>query len=405
MIYQTENWKVSPWNDYTAVKRTLNCPEKVLLHDTTLRDGEQAAGVQFSYENKVAIGRSLIEAGVDRIEVCMPAVSEDDRRALTELAKHKTDVSKIYAFSRANPKDVQMAVDCGADGVCIEIPASNAVYPSYGWTEDEAALRAAQALTYAKEHGLETTLFLMDGTRGELHELTRLIAKVAAQADFDSVALVDTLGVLTPEAVRHGVAAVRDAAGGRSVEIHCHNDFGLAVANTMAAITCGAQVAHTTVLGMGDRAGGAPLEEIAIALPALYGIQTNLDTTKLKNLAAQVARASGVVLPNNKAVVGPNLFTTESGIPVMIQRRNKMMGNSEVEVWPFIPQYVGFKNSKIALGKFSGAYSVRAYLEDMGIPMEDDKVKILTQNVKDLSIEKGALLTLDDFKDLIAAVR
>lgn len=405
MEYLTKNWNVSPWNYYKEVQEKTDFADTVEIYDTTLRDGEQAAGVQFSYKDKIAIGEKLMEAKVDRIEVCMPVVSEDDRRALSDLAKRKTGPSKLYTLSRANPKDIQISVDCGVDGTSIEIPASKLVYPSYGWTEQNAIDKAVESLTYAKSQGLETTLFLMDSSRSELPDLVNLIQKICERTEFDAIALVDTLGVLTPEAVKHGIAAMKDVIGDKRLEVHCHNDFGMAVANTVAGLSCGAKVAHTTMLGMGDRAGGAPTEEVVLALNALYGVHTNVDTTKFKALAAMVAQAAKVALPLNKAVVGPNIFTTESGIPVMIQRRTKAAGGSDVDTWPFIPQYVGFKGTKIALGKFSGEHSIRAYLDDMGISLNDEKVKTLTNNVKELSVEKGSLLTLDDFKDLITEIR
>ena len=400
-----DNWKTSPVNYYDDVRSKLNIPEKVEIHDTTLRDGEQASGVQFSFDEKIAIAEKLMDARIDRIEVCMPAVSAEDQRALREIAKRKRNGVKLAAFCRAIPKDVRLAADCGADLAIVEIPACAETIATYGWTFDETIEKGIKAIEAAQEAGMKANLFLMDGSRGELGELLEIIRRVRAGVRFDALTLVDTLGVLGPDSVAYMARAFRDVAGDAALEIHCHDDYGLAVANTVAGVTNGACGAHTTVNGLGDRAGGAPTEEVVMALRAIYNAQIGADTTQFKSLCDLVGRCSRRPVPVNKAIVGDNLFTTESGIPAMIMIRSAKAGKPYRDYFPMDPTCVGFPGNKFVLGKFSGEYSVRYFLEAMGIELAPEKVRSLVGMIKDRSIETGELLTLDDFVELIKAIR
>lgn len=405
MTWISEYWKTSPINYYDEVRAQFSIPETVEVHDTTLRDGEQASGVQFSFDQKIAIAEKLMDAGVHRIEVCMPAVSKEDQKALIEVAKRKRGHTKLAAFCRAIPKDVQIAADCGADIAIVEIPACADTIKTYGWTVDQAIEKGTVAINAAKECGMATNLFLMDSSRGELPELIKILKAIRAATSFDAMTLVDTLGILSPESIKYAMRSMREAVSDVALEIHCHDDYGMAVANTIAGVVSGAGVIHTTVNGLGDRAGGAALEEAVMALKAIYGANIQIDTTQFKSLADMVGKFSKRPVPVNKAIVGDNLFTTESGIPAMIMIKSAEAGMPARDYLPMDPKCVGFEGNKIVLGKFSGEYSVTYYTKAMGIELSQEQIKRLVPMIKEKSIQTGDLLTLEDFRSLISQVR
>jgi len=288
-------------------------PRKVIIHDVTLRDGEQQAGVVFDKEDKIKIARMLDELGVHRIEAGMPAVSRDDKEAVKMIA-HEGLNAKIFCFSRCMKADVNLALECDVDGVEMEIPSSERIIKyAYGWPLEKAIELSVKATKYAADHGLHVAFFTIDATRADLDWWFRIINNVASKGHMDSLVLVDTFGVCTPEAIRYFTRKVRERFD-KPIEAHFHNDFGLATANTLAAVTEGAEIVHTTVNGIGERMGNADLAEVAVSLEALYGIRLGLKIDKLYELSKLVEKLSGVKMPPHKPVVGDGAFRVESGI-------------------------------------------------------------------------------------------
>ena len=229
-------WWVSPYNFKSEVRGELALPPKVEIHDATLRDGEQTPGVVFSIDDKIKIASKLSEIGVERIEAGMPAVSPQDAEAIKEISKLGLN-SRIFTFARAMKQDIDMALECGADGVIIEVPIG---YPKlvtqFGWTWEDVFKKSKDVINYAKEQGLFAVFFPYDTTRAREEDLTNLCKAIRDEAMPDSIGIVDTMGCATPEAIKYMVRWVKDMTG-LPIEIHTHNDFGMGVATELAAVT------------------------------------------------------------------------------------------------------------------------------------------------------------------------
>ncbi|MCL5069034.1 MAG: pyruvate carboxyltransferase [Thaumarchaeota archaeon] len=263
--YRTENYFVSFYNYLDEVREQFkNLAPRVKFHDITLRDGEQQANVIFRKDEKVKIAQKLDAAGIDRIEAGMPSVSKQDEEAVTQMS-HLRLTSKIYSFARCMKADVDMALKCDVDGIMMEVPSSDHLIKyGYGWSEERALTASIEATDYAHKHGLPVTFFTIDSTRASFDIFWRLVNAVATQGYMDALTLVDTFGVASPQAISYFVKKTKEKLGTkRPLEIHVHNDFGLGVANTIAAVMEGVDTVHTTVNGIGERSGNASTEEVA----------------------------------------------------------------------------------------------------------------------------------------------
>jgi len=303
----------SPWNYLPEVVEGFSFPEALELHDVTLRDGEQQAGVEFTTDDKIRIAELLAGAGVHRIEAGLPAVSKADEKAVREIARRGLP-SKIYAFSRCMLDDVKLAVDCGVTGVVMEIPSSHhLIEKAYRWPLEKAIDLSVEATSYAHEHGLTVSFFPIDATRAGIVELLDDLGTVARDGHVDSVGLVDTFGVISPHAIGYFARQVRNRLE-VPLETHFHMDFGLGVANTIIAVTMGASCIQTTIAGLGERAGNTPMEETVLALLTMYGLDAGIRTERFFPMAREVLERARVSQPSNRPVIGERLFNVESGI-------------------------------------------------------------------------------------------
>jgi isopropylmalate/homocitrate/citramalate synthase len=294
--WKTDNWFVSEWNFLDEVTKGFAPPAKVKIHDITLRDGEQQAGIIFTKDDKIRIAEKLSEAGIHRIEAGMPAVSPRDEAAIREIVKRNLP-SEIFCFCRCMVKDVELAADCGVKGIVIEIPASkHLIEQGYQWPLEKAIDLSIKATAYAKAQGLYTVFFTIDATRSDLQWLLNLVERVATEGHMDAFTLVDTFGVLSPHAATYFTKKVKERVS-TPLEIHFHSDFGMGVANTINSVLAGAEVIHSTVLGIGERAGNTPMEETVLALLTMYGIDVGIDYRKLNELSKLVQDLSGVQVP------------------------------------------------------------------------------------------------------------
>lgn len=373
----------------------MNFPEKVTLHDVTLRDGEQQAGIVFRKNEKVKVARALDEAGVNRIEAGMPSVSPEDMETIKEIS-HLGLGAKVFAFARCMKADVDNALKVDVDGVVMEIPSSDhLVKYGYGWDEKKAIATSVEATSYAHEHGLYVTFFTIDSTRARFDVFWRLVGGVANEGHMDSLAVADTFGVMSPQAYSCFIAKIRQATG-KPIEVHAHNDFGLAVANTIAALSAGAETAHVTVNGIGERSGNASLEELVMSLRMLYGVQTDIKFEKLRSLSKLVQDLSGIRVPPQKPIVGDGLFTTESGIIAGWWRKLEELG-MPLEMFPFVPEFVGHNHVNVVLGKKSGKDSILYAAKKLNLKIDDNKVDSIIAAVKLEATSKKRTLTDDEF--------
>jgi isopropylmalate/homocitrate/citramalate synthase len=371
----------------------LELPATVEFHDTTLRDGEQQAGVAFSREDKVAIATRLAAAGVTRIEAGMPMVSPDDEAAIRDIVQLDLG-AEIYAFARCMVADVEKAAACEVSGIVVEIPSSmHLIERGYGWKFERAVELAIEATLAAKEARLRTTFFTIDSSRAEMDWYLDLIEHVATSGHMDALALVDTFGGVSTHAMPVWVRKVRERFPHIRLETHVHNDFGLATANSIAAVAAGCDVIHTTVGGLGERAGNAPLEEVALALQMLYDVEHGLDTTSFFSLAKLVQERAGTTIASNKAVVGPGLFQIESGI--VAGWWNACGADWPLEVFPYRWDEVGQAAPRIVFGKGSGLPSLNA-VEGIGDDVPEDRRRQVLAEVKRRAVEMKSLLPVEE---------
>ena len=400
--WKTENWFVSPWNYEKDVTKDFHPPKKVKIHDITLRDGEQQAGIIFKKDDKIRIAEKLAEAGVHRIEAGMPAVSPPDEAAIKEIVKRNFG-PEIFCFSRCMVDDVKRAVDCGVKGIVIEIPASaQLIEQAYQWPLSKAIDLSIKATAFAKEQGLYTVFFTIDGTRTEMKWLLDLVDRVAREGHMDAFTLVDTFGVLSPHGAHYFTRKVRERVK-KPVEIHFHSDFGLGVANTIMAVLAGAEVIHSTVTGIGERAGNTPMEETVLALLTMYNIDVGINYGKMNELSQLVRKLSGTEIPANRPFIGEGAYTIESGI--VTGWFKNVFEKNPTTVFPVHPNFVGHEAPKIVMGKKSGVDNIELWSKKIGVQVsEEDTLKVL-QKVKLTSHDLKRTLSEEEFKKIIEEVK
>jgi isopropylmalate/homocitrate/citramalate synthase len=400
--WKTDDWFVSPWNYVEEVTKEFKPPRQVKFHDVTLRDGEQQAGIIFTKDDKIRIAEMLAEAGVHRIEAGMPAVSPMDEAAIKEIVKRKLG-PEIFCFSRCMVDDVKRAADCGADGVVIEIPASKElVEQAYKWPMEKAIDLSIKATAAAKECGLYTVFFTIDGTRAEMEFLLTLVEKVANEGHMDAFTLVDTFGVLSPHGARYFTQKVMERVK-TPIEVHFHSDFGMGIANTIMAVLEGASVIHSTIGGIGERCGNAAMEETALSLLTLYGIDTEINFNKLNELSSLVAKLGGTTIPRNRPFVGDGAYSIESGI-VTNWFRNAYEANPTT-VFPVRPSFVGHEVPQIVMGKKSGVDNLLIWAEKLGLTLLEEKRLEIVTAVKRFSHDQKRNLTEAEFKEIVEKVQ
>jgi isopropylmalate/homocitrate/citramalate synthase len=395
-----EPWQVegryftSPWNHLEEARQGLSFPERVRFHDVCLRDGEQQAGVAFTPEDKLAIAKQLSAAGVDRIEAGMPISSPADEAAVKSIVQADLD-SEIFAFARCMVPDVEMAKECEVDGIVVEIPSSNHIIErAYRWPLERAVEASIEATLAAKEAGLYTVFFTIDSSRAEFDWYLDLVERVATEGHMDALALVDTFGVVNPHAIPTWVANVRERLPDTALEGHFHDDFGLAVANSIAAVGSGVDVVHTTVTGIGERAGNTPMEEFAMALRMLYGVEHNLDTSKFYALSRLIRERAHHTIPSNRPVVGDRLFEVESGI--IVGWFNECIDEYPTELFPYHWDEVGQSPARVVYGKGSGLPSVQGALASLGLDGDEEAMRELIAAIKQRTLEHKALMPLEE---------
>lgn len=400
--WKTDKWFVSPWNYAEEVRKGFNFPEKIKIHDVTLRDGEQQTGIAFDKTDKVRIAEALAGAGVHRIEAGMPAVSAQDTAAIKEIVKQDFG-PQIFAFSRCMVDDVKRAVDTGVKGVVMEVPSSEHIIKyAYGWPLEKAVDLSIESTAYAHEQGLEVVFFPIDFTRAEISWVLDLIHRVATEGHMDSLGLVDTMGATSPHAMQYFVRHVKERFPGVPLEAHFHMDFGMGVANTIMALAEGVEVVQSTVLGIGERSGNTPWEETVLALLTMYGIDVGIDFSKLNDVAQLVRKICGIEVPTTRPVAGKHAFDVESGIIAtwLVNAGDEHM----TEVFPYRPELVGREPPRIVMGKGSGIDSVKDWLKKLDINASETEAMSVLEAVKEFGLAYKRLMTEGEFADLAKRV-
>ena len=361
------------------------------LYDTTLRDGEQTVGVVLSPDDKLEIARALDELGIERIEAGFPRVSEDDRRAI-ELILTAGLAAEIWGFSRAVPADVEALLELGVTASVVESPISDLKLDALGVSREAMLERIRSAVSFAAGEGVTVAYFGVDSTRADPGFFDRAYT-AAVEAGAREVVVVDTIGVASPEAVLELVGRTVELVGPDvPVHFHGHNDFGLATAAAVAAVQAGARWIQGTINGMGERAGNANLLEVALALDALYGVETTLRLERAREVSQRVRQLSGYALEPWKPVVGETLFRRESGAVAS-------QFHDPPSIEPYSADVVAAERA-IVLGKKSGIDSIRIKAAELGLELTEEDERALLDAVKARGAQKRGLVTDEELADL-----
>lgn len=363
--------------------------------DTTLRDGEQAAGVVFSIEEKKAIAKKLATMGIAEIEAGTPTMGEDEMQAVREIVELNLPV-RITAWCRAKQYDIDCAHACGVTSVNISLPISDILIQALGKSEQWVMDQMTELISAARENFEFLSIGLQDASRTDMNFLLRFIER-AESIGADRVRLADTVGVWDPMETYRTIRKVREHVGGLQIGFHAHNDLGMATANTIAAIRAGADSVDVTVNGLGERAGNASLDEVVMACRVSLGIDSGVESRQLVDLAVLVEQASGRVLPMNKPITGRSVFLHESGIHVHALVRDRKTYE------PFEPKSVGQNDSEFVVGKHSGRAGLRHVLSREGLTIGQREEKILLEQVRRAAISQKDSLTNEHIRQLYGA--
>ncbi len=402
--WNAEMWFTSPWNFDPEVRNEVHFDAHPRLHDVTLRDGEQQAGIVFTRDDKIRIAEHLAEVGVHRLEAGMPVVSKSDEAAIREIVRRlQGSPTQVFSFARCMVDDVKRSLDTGVKGIVMEVPSSTHIIErAYRWDLAKAVQTSVEATRFARDNGLYVVFFPIDFSRAPLDWVLNLLKTVATEGHMDALAIVDTFGGLAPHTVPSLVRRMRQVFPDTPFEVHFHDDFGMAVANTLMALAAGCQVAHTSVTGLGERAGTCAYEELALALQTMYDVDLGLKTEHFVPISRLVQRLAGVRVPANRCVVGDQLFDIESGLIVSWLRN---CGREfPTELCPFRPELVGNSGPRAVIGKGSGLDSMAYFLEQLGIQATAEQLQQLLAQVKERSLDGKRLLSLEEFREMAVSL-
>ncbi|MEM3665977.1 MAG: homoaconitate hydratase [Candidatus Bathyarchaeia archaeon] len=396
-LLQKEGVLASPYNFITGKLLPIN---DCVIHDGTLREGEQTPGVFLNVEDKVEIAEKLNEVGVQQIECGFPAASEKQKKCVEAIAKLDLD-ARIYAFARARYEDIDVVADMDVDGIIVSfsISSHHRRYKFKNMSKEEYLDRLASVISYAKRTGKIVLYSAEDTTReGDLNFLKKAF-KTAEESGADRVRIADTLGCITPNGMAYLVREIKKVID-IPIEVHCHNDMGLALANSIAAVESGAAGVSTCVNGLGERAGIAATEEVILALHVLFGIK-KFKLTQLTELSKLVENKTGIKIPPNKPITGDNVFAHTSGI----HQHGVLMNAVTYEFFP--PELVG-QRRKIYLDELCGRHGVLYIAEkELGMKISEDVAIKALSKIK-ASFSNGGrrvIYTPNELKELLMEIQ
>jgi methanogen homocitrate synthase len=370
-------------------------PKKIIIYDTTLRDGEQMVGVRFTRDQKLEIARRLAKIGVHQIEAGFPAVSEEERSAIKAIVNERLG-PKILVLSRLVKEDIDAAVDTGADLVMLFIATSDLhLKHKLNLTKEQVKRKLSESLDHIKERGVKFSFTPEDATRSDWSFMEELF-KMAERSGATRIGIADTTGSATPEAVAllvHRITGISKLP----VSVHLHNDFGLALAGALAGIREGATHINSSVSGLGERAGNIPLEQLVASLQVLYGMDLGIDMQGLTELSKIVAKYAKVSLSPHTPLVGENAFSHESGIHVAA------VLNEPSTYEPISPESVG-NTRRICFGKHTGRTAVRRKLEEKGLGNDEELVERVFKRIKAMGEANGAV-SEEEFWEIVTKER
>jgi 2-isopropylmalate synthase len=395
-----EKW-LSPLNFIEDLGIKNLSERKIAIHDVTLRDGEQTPGVAWKEDERVLLAQAFDEIGIPRIEIGMPIISEDIRKAIKKLTSMAHLKSEIEPLARAHVDDINMCLDCGVKSVGIEICLNPYVLRyAMDLSLEKAIERVVNITHYAKSNGMKTNFHGWDSGRTTLDYLHKAYSRIIEEAKPDSITVYDTFGDVTPIAVLFLFRKLKKWFPNTSFEFHTHNDFGFANGASLAAVMGGADCVHSSFNGLGERTGNTPTEEIALALELLFRIKTGVKLDQLKRVSNLVEEISKVKVHPNKPVVGERLFDIESGLVVDIIEKFRSLGVRTV--WgTYTPELVGANPQKIILGKGAGKSNVQYYLNKHGISLDKESLNDFVQEIKNVGRIKKSNINENEFLSIL----
>lgn len=369
-----DKFAISPYNQ--LVLSGVDSIKDVQIFDTTLRDGEQTPGIALSPEDKIRIAKALDNLGVSYIEAGFAVSSDIEKNTIKQINDLGLN-AQVLSLARSLDKDIDAVIDSGCDFVHIFIATSD-LHMKYKlkMTPEEVRAKAVESVEYARAHGLKVQFSCEDATRSDLKFMTS-VYKAVEEAGASSINVPDTVGVIIPAAMKYLITELKKEIK-IPIAVHCHNDLGLATANTLAAIDAGATIVHSTINGIGERAGNVAMEEVAINLLANYGYEC-VNTSKIMETSNLVQGITGVHMAVNKPLVGANAFAHSSGVHV-----HGVMGNA-LTYEPFKPEVIGAQRH-IVVGKLSGAHTVEGKLDELGIKFPKEHMPELMETIKKLAV-------------------
>jgi isopropylmalate/homocitrate/citramalate synthase len=378
----TDKYWVTEFNYLDDVRKQFTLPEKVHIHDVTLREAEQTPHVVLKPDEKLRIYEALDDMGVYSVEL-LPIISSDDREVAKELVRMRRAgrKTKIVFLCRWDEREVDFAAEAGADGVVVECPAS----PWFGkvvWdlNEDQMVERLVKAAALAAKHGLETSVMPWEATRTPLPFLERLYKSVA-ETGVDQITYTDTMGFGLPITTMYMVRKIKEWAPNVTIAMHAHNDYGLATSVMLSGISAGAVTVHTAMNTLGERAGNASTEEVVMGAELLLGVDTGVKLDRIYPTSRLISEIAKIPIPSNKPIIGDNEFTFESGMVVDMTLRMAKT-DKPFSTQAFSPEVIGRKGINLILGKMSGGTIIRDKLEKLGLTATKEQVALLVEKVK-----------------------
>jgi len=354
-----------------------------LINDTTLRDGEQAPFVAFNTKEKLSIATALVECGADELEIGIPAMGAKEQEDIKEILALGLN-TRMMSWNRAKMADLEASLNCGIKSVDLSIPVSDILIDiKFKGNKQAMLLELEKVIVQAKKEGLFVCIGGEDSSRGSL-EFIKEVMELGHDLGADRFRYCDTVGILTPRESYKNVKALTNL-NLLPIEMHTHNDFGLANANALSGIDAGAVSVNTTVIGLGERAGNASFEQISMALKHLYGEKREFDALSIKNLVHLVANAAGMSLSPNAPIIGTNIFSHESGV-----HADGMMKNSHAYE-PFGAEEVGCSRN-FPIGKHSGTGTILYHLKELGITTEKHALKHLLPMIQEIVTSRKRVL-------------
>jgi len=390
--------------NYNRLRKNLppKLPDRVYIWDETFREGIKAPTVYLTYVEQVRLAKLMDESGVEVINVGFPALSEDEKRTVKRIVNESFTHAKLVASSEATKNSINACIECGIKEIVIESPI-NGLNLQYKLkiTKEQGIQRVVDAIDYAKKHGLAVNFNLMDGTRTPLEDIIQVF-EAAANAGAARLVIADSVGFIRPLSMRYLISHVRDGLSEATkkkapLSIHCHNDFGLASANTLSAMEEGVSYLHTCIAGFGERAGIAPFEEVVTSAELLYNIDTGIDMGKIYRIAQSAENAFAMPIQFHKPIIGENIFTHE-----VVEEGDEMMSQPLV-FEPFPPEIVG-RETMIFIGRNTGQTLIQKLLEKAGIRASPRQMDELFRRIKgpQESLDKGeAQMTYYQVKKLM----